>query len=134
MPRFLVVADEPWARNEVHAALTAPDISLVDHTDPTTAADTATAGAFDAVICDLQVGSRGGMAVTRDLLERASLDGTRSIPVVLLLDRSADAFLAKRAGAAAWVTKPFSSHELVEAMTRAADGLSKQPVEATNNE
>ena len=134
MPRYLVVADEPWVRNEVHAALTAPDVSLVDHADPSTAAATATDDGFDAVICDLQVGSRGGMAVTRDLLERAAIDAAPAIPAVLLLDRSADAFLAKRAGAAAWVAKPFSSHELVEAMAEAADGVSKQPVEAANTE
>jgi DNA-binding NarL/FixJ family response regulator len=134
MPRYLVVADEPWVRNEVHAALTAPDVSLVDHVDPATAADTATTDAFDAVICDLQVGARGGMAVTRDLLERAALDGTQPIPAVLLLDRSADAFLAKRAGAAGWVAKPFSSYELVEAMATAADGVSKHALETANDE
>jgi CheY-like chemotaxis protein len=109
-------------------------VSLVDHVDPATAADTATADAFDAVICDLQVGARGGMAVTRDLLERAALDGTQPIPAVLLLDRSADAFLAKRAGAAGWVAKPFSSYELVEAMATAADVVSKHAVETANNE
>ena len=134
MPRYLVVADEPWVRNEVHAALTAPDVSLVDHSDPATAAATATEDGFDAVICDLQVGSRGGMAVTRDVLERAAVDGADAIPVVLLLDRSADAFLARRAGASAWVAKPFSSYELVEAMALAADGNGKQPVEAANTE
>jgi DNA-binding response OmpR family regulator len=31
---------------------------------------------------------------------------------VLLLDRSADSFLAKRAGADAWVIKPFHDAEL----------------------
>lgn len=120
MPRYLVVADEPWIRNEVHAALTAPDVSLVDHDDPASAAATAVADGFDAVICDLQVGSRGGMAVTRDVLELTSADAEAAVPVVLLLDRSADAFLARRAGAAAWVTKPFSSHELVEALAHAS--------------
>lgn len=118
MPTYLVVADEPWIRNEVHAALTAPDVSLVDHSDPATAADTAADSDVDAVICDLQVGSRGGMAVTRDLLELGS-QADRTVPVVLLLDRSADVFLARRAGAAAWVTKPFSTYELTEALAAA---------------
>ena len=121
MPTYLVVTDEPWVRNEVHAALTAADVSLLDHTDPATAAETAVAAGASAVICDLQVGSRGGMAVTRDLLHAALEDEVDDIPVVLLLDRSADAFLAKRAGAAAWVTKPFSSHDLVEALATARD-------------
>jgi DNA-binding response OmpR family regulator len=33
-------------------------------------------------------------------------------PVILLLDRDADAFLAGRSGAVAWVRKPFSAHDL----------------------
>jgi AmiR/NasT family two-component response regulator len=30
----------------------------------------------------------------------------------MLLDREADGFLAKRAGADAWVVKPFQAHQL----------------------
>ena len=38
MTRVLVVADEAWARNDVHSALTTPDYELVDHDDPKTVA------------------------------------------------------------------------------------------------
>jgi AmiR/NasT family two-component response regulator len=41
------------------------------------------------------------------------------VPVVLLLDRNADAFIAKRAGAAAWVRKPFTAFELRSAVAAA---------------
>lgn len=112
MSIVLVVADEPWVRNEVHAALTEPDHTLVDHVDPTTVAETVATTEVDVVVVDLQVGSMGGMAVTRSVRQRAAQDGTPAIPVVILLDRSADAFLAKRAGAAGWIAKPFTSHEL----------------------
>ena len=119
MPRVLVVVDAHWARNEVHAALTDPDTELVDHSDPTTVAETITDGSFDAVLVDLQVGSMGGMAVTRSVREAASVRGAPPVPVVMMLDRSADTFLAKRAGAAAWVAKPFTSHEITTALNRA---------------
>lgn len=119
MSRVLVVADTPWARNEVHAALTDPDIELVDHEDPATVAESITRDHFDAVVVDLQVGSMGGMAVTRAVREAATTGGAEPVPVVILLDRSADAFLAKRAGAAAWVTKPFTSYEITRALERA---------------
>ncbi len=119
MSRVLVVADTPWARNEVHAALTDPDIELVDHVDPATVADSIREDRYDAVIVDLQVGAMGGMAVTRAVRETATIGGTEAVPVVILLDRSADSFLAKRAGAAAWVTKPFTSHEIAGALERA---------------
>lgn len=119
MSRILVVADVPWAMNEVHSALTDPDIQLIDHDDPASAAERARAENVDLAVVDLQVGSMGGMAVTRSLRDSAVLDGRTPIPVVLLLDRAADAFLAKRAGARAWVAKPFTSHQLTTAVATA---------------
>ncbi len=112
MTRVLVVADESWARNDVHAALTSPDYELVDHQDPKTVASTVAAGGLDAVVVDLQVSSMGGMAVTRSVRENTTVRGGAAIPVVLLLDRAADKFLAGRSGAAAWVVKPFTALEL----------------------
>ena len=38
-------------------------------------------------------------------------------PIMLLLDRSADVFLAKRAGADAYLIKPFTSQQLREVMS-----------------
>lgn len=114
MPRVLVVADEPWVRNEVHAALSEPGVDLIDHRDPGTVAATATADDIDVVLVDLQVGSMGGMAVTRSMKD-AQPEG-RTVPVIMLLDRPADAFLAGRAGAEAWVTKPFGAPELRRAL------------------
>lgn len=117
--RIIVIADEAWARNEVHAALTAPDYSLVDHNDPSTAGESLEAENPDAVIIDLQVGSMGGMAIARELHQKAALAEQDEIPVVLLLDRAADSFLAKRAGVAGWVTKPFTAHDLRTAVENA---------------
>ncbi|MEA2011078.1 MAG: response regulator [Actinomycetota bacterium] len=107
MSRFLVVADEPWVRNEVHAALSIGANELIDHGDPATAATTAGEESVDAAIVDLQVASMGGMAVTRDIR-----DGANPVPVIILLDREADAFLAGRSGASAWITKPFTASAL----------------------
>ena len=112
MAKILVVTDEPWVRNDVHSALTSPEHVLIDHDDPTSAADAATSEEVDAVVVDLQVAAMGGMAVTRAVRDATSSDADRGVPVVVLLDRRVDAFLAKRAGAAGWVTKPFSSHQL----------------------
>jgi len=119
MPRVLVVADESWVRNEVHATLTTPGFELVDHDDSASAAETAVAEDVDALIVDLQVGSMGGMAITRSVREVTGGSESPGLPVVLLLDRSADAFLARRAGAAAWLTKPFTSHQLQTALDEA---------------
>ncbi len=127
MQQILVVADASWVRNEVHAALTAPDFGLIDLDDPTQAAAVAASEAVDAVVVDLQVASMGGMAVVRDVRDRANADGRDHLPVIMLLDRAADGFLAKRAGAAAWLVKPFTAHDIRTALTSA---FSKEPAPA----
>jgi DNA-binding response OmpR family regulator len=115
MPRVLVVADESWVLNQVHAALNGSDFDLVDHADPTTIA-TAVDGT-DIVVVDLQVANMGGMAVARAMKAIPADDGP--IPVVILLDRTADEFLARRAGAETWVVKPFTSRQLRNAIAAA---------------
>lgn len=119
--KALVVCDAEWVRTDIHAALNEPGTLLVDGNDPTDAARRAAAESVDVVIADLQVGAMGGMAITRSLNAMASVSGQPSIPIVLLLDRNADAFLAKRAGAAAWVRKPFTAPELRSAVTAAIE-------------
>ncbi|MDJ0497312.1 MAG: response regulator [Acidimicrobiia bacterium] len=117
--RIMVIADEPWTRNEVHAALTEPDYTLIDHDDPATTGEVLRTEQPDAVVIDLQVGSMGGMAIARDLHQQAALAKLDSVPVVLLLDRKADSFLAKRSGVASWVTKPFTAHDIRTAVESA---------------
>ena len=120
--RILVIADEAWTRNEVHAALTAPEYTLIDHDDPATSGELLRTERPDAVVIDLQVGSMGGMAIARDLHQQAAMAELDGVPVVLLLDRKADTFLAKRAGVAAWVTKPFTAHDIRTAVESAIGG------------
>jgi CheY-like chemotaxis protein len=117
--KALVVCDAEWVRTDVHAALIEPGTVLVDEADPELTAERAAAEGVDVVVADLQVGSMGGMAITRSVRDAASLSGTAAVPVVLLLDRNADAFIAKRAGAAAWVRKPFTAFELRSAVAAA---------------
>ena len=126
MPKILVVSDETWVRNGVHAALTAPAYELVDHVEPATAVQRCLDDDVDVVVVDLQVGAMGGMAVTRAVRAATATGTDLGVPVVLLLDRSADTFLARRAGAAAWVTKPFSAGELEAAI----DTVSSRAVDA----
>jgi DNA-binding response OmpR family regulator len=114
MPSVLVVADSEWVVNDVRAALGFGnwDLSVLGDSRETVVRierDTP-----DVALIDLQVGSMGGMAVVRDL--RAALEGDDRPRLVLLLDRDADVFLARRAGADAWVVKPFSGHQLRQAL------------------
>lgn len=57
-------------------------------------------------IVDFQIGNMGGMAACLDLRLEESGGRLPFIPVLLLLDRRADVFLARRAGAQGWLVKP----------------------------
>ena len=58
---------------------------------------------IDIGIFDLQIGSMGGMAVTLSLRQDESSGRVPHVPIVMLLDRIADVFLARRSGAdAGW--------------------------------
>jgi DNA-binding response OmpR family regulator len=74
----------------------------------------------DAVIVDMQVGSKGGMAVIRAI--RQETDPITRPRLILLMDRSADEFLAGRAGADAAVLKPFDPPSLRAALDPALLG------------
>lgn len=119
MPKVLAVADAAWVLDELRAALSDPTFEIVEHGDPRTVIDQIVEHGPDVVVSDLQVGSMGGMAITRAVLQAAALDHVPAIPVILLLDRSADTFLARRAGATGWVTKPINDFELRDAITGA---------------
>ena len=112
MPKILLVADTTWVRNDVHAALGLPGYSLHDHDDPRTLTEAVAEVAPDVVLIDMQVAMMGGMAMARALKEASLASDFPELPVILLLDRRVDWFLAKRAAADAWVLKPFDAAEL----------------------
>lgn len=69
----------------------------------------------DLVILDLQTGSMGGVAACLDLrLEEGALR-IEEQAILLLLDRDADVFMARRAGADGWLIKPLDARRIVAA-------------------
>jgi DNA-binding response OmpR family regulator len=63
-----------------------------------------------AVVVDLQAGSAGGFALTRDMSYDARF---ADIPVVILLERDQDGWLAGQAGASLYRIKPVVAGELM---------------------
>jgi two-component system chemotaxis response regulator CheY len=114
MPKALVIADSTWAVNDVLSTLTHGDweVELLD--DPFQSGARVAELDPDVVIIDLQIKNMGGMAIVRQI--RADPDIEEMPRLVLLLDREADGFLAKRAGADAWVVKPFQADQLRQAL------------------
>jgi len=116
MLKVMLVADSAWVRNQVHAALSQPDTEVVSVEDGSGAVPAEAEHSPAVAVIDMQVGTMGGMAIIRLLHQAAALEDRPPLPVVLLLDRRADAFLAKRAGARAWVQKPIEAHQLRSAI------------------
>lgn len=118
MPKALLVTDASWVDNDVQAALALGDWHIEPIQDPARAADRVINAYFDAVIVDMQVANMGGMAVIR-AIRQATVDRHRP-RLVLLLDRIADRFIAKRSGADAAVIKPINSADLRRALDSVA--------------
>ena len=114
MTTILFVADRSSVIDRVHAALSVPGVTLIDHDDPDTAAAAAVVEqGVDRVLVDMKVGAMGGMAVTRAVRAASESD---PIPVTILLDREADAFLARRSGASNWLMKDTAAIDLRHAV------------------
>lgn len=123
MPTILLVADRQRVIDRVHTSLVGTDFSVVDHADPDTAASVAYESGVDVVLVDMRVGSMGSMAVTRSVAAQAATDptlGGQAIPVTILLDRDADAFIAHRAGARNWIGKDDSAADVRAALLAAS--------------
>jgi len=104
---------------EITAALGGDDVSFVVCRDGRVVSDQVGERLPDLVVCDLQIGSMGGMAVTMALRLDESAGMLDHVPVLMLLDRAADLHLARRSGAEGWLVKPLDALRL----SRAADAL-----------
>jgi DNA-binding response OmpR family regulator len=107
--QFLVVSDDPRLREEARYAFPA-GVDVVLATDAREAWKLLGTGTPSAVIIDIQTGSAGGFGLRRDMSQDPRL---REVPTLMLLERVQDAWLARQAGATAYLTKPVDAGELV---------------------
>ncbi len=119
---ILLATDADWIVDEITAALGGPDTSFTVCRDGRVVAGVVADHVPDLAILDLQVGSMGGMAITMALRLDESAGTLPRVPIVMLLDRGADVFLAQRSGADGWLVKPLDSLRLKRAALTVADG------------
>lgn len=117
MPDLLIASDAQWVVDEVRATAEEPGTTVrwVRRGDDV-------AGAIeeqtpDLVVLDLQIGNMGGMATCVHLHLEADAGRLPWVPVLMLLDRRADVFLARRSGAEGFVVKPLDAIRLRRAVT-----------------
>lgn len=122
MPNLLVVSDAPWVREEVKAAIVDPDTTVRELTAGVQVLAAVQDRTPDLVVLDEQVGNMGAIATTLDLRLEEGAGRLPHVPILILLDRRADVFLAKRADADGWVVKPVDAIRLRRAMTELLAG------------
>lgn len=112
MATVLIAADVPLLRHEVAAVLASPEVEILEASSGPEVLALAEVEDVDLLVTDMQIGSMGGVATMLELRHRESYGALEHIPVLVLLDRRPDAFLAKRAGAEGFVLKPLDAIRL----------------------
>lgn len=113
MHRILVADDEHNIRHILDFSLNAEGFDVIAAQDGEEALKLAADEAPDLIILDVMMPGRGGIETCRRLKQDPR---TAAIPVVLLTARSsaADREAGEAAGAAAYITKPFSPRKVVD--------------------
>ena len=114
----LIAADGAWLRNQVRSALAGPAQAVLELDRGQDVSDAVALHDPDLVVLDMQIGNMGGVAVALDLRLDASAGRVPDVPIVLLLDRECDRFLAKRADVDAVVVKPLDGGVLRRTVKR----------------
>ncbi len=117
MASVLVASDTPSLRREVAATLEGPDLEVFEVASGPEVADAVWEKEPDLVIADLQMGNMGAMAVCLQLRLEESMGDLDHVPVLMLLDRRPDVFLARRSGAEGWLVKPLEPRRLRKAVS-----------------
>lgn len=106
MPAILIATDADFVSDEVVAAISGSGTTIERVRAGVDVLPALESSPPDLVVLDLQIGNMGGMAVSMELNNEAAAGRIDPVPVLMLLDRPADVFLARRCEAAGWLVKP----------------------------
>jgi len=118
----LIATDADWVADEVTSALAGPDVTLVRVRAGRDVLDAVHQHDPDLTVLDLQIGNMGGIATCLQLLAEEGAERLVVGPILLLLDRPADLFLAQRCGADGWLVKPLDALRVRRAVQALMDG------------
>lgn len=132
MTTVLLATDSDQVFADVDAALADPSTTVHRIRAGTGVIAACQQLAPDLVVLDLQIGNMGGIAACIAIRHEEEFDRLPTTGVVLLLDRRADVFLARRSDADGWLVKPLDSFRLREAaevVLRGGDYHDGEPVD-----
>ena len=122
MVDVLIASDSPAVVDDVSSALGGPDTGVRVVSAGIDVLPAALDRLAVLVVLDQQIGNMGAMACSLNLRLEESADRIGHVPVLVLLDRRADVFLARRSGADGWVMKPLDPIRLRKAARLLLDG------------
>jgi DNA-binding response OmpR family regulator len=113
---ILVASDAPSVQRAVAAVTEGPETEVRLVSSGPEVLSAVQEQTPDLLVVDLQMGNMGGMAVTLELRLEESYGAADHVPVLMLLDRRPDVFLARRSGAEGWLVKPLDPLRLRRAV------------------
>ncbi len=119
----MVVADVEQTRHQIRSAIESTDIKVIELESGRLVRDAA-ANQYDLdlVIVDSQIGSMGGFAVIQDLHLEEYDNRIPQIPSLILLDRRADAWMARQVAAEGFLVKPLNPVKISKAVKAILNG------------
>jgi len=115
VPNVLLVTDADWIHDEVDAALADADTTVLRVRSGREAIPAVAEHEPVLVILDLQIGNMGGFATCMNLRQEEGAGRLKTRPILMLLDRHDDLFLAHRSDADGWLIKPVDAFRLRKA-------------------
>jgi response regulator RpfG family c-di-GMP phosphodiesterase len=127
--RILLVDDDPALRTLLRTTFEVADVAVVEAESADAARRKIRASQPDVIVLDVNMPGMTGLELCAELKAAAE---TKEIPIILLTgSEGGSSAAAKRAGADAFVRKPFSPLELLAVAERLAGGLYGVPFRAT---
>jgi DNA-binding response OmpR family regulator len=118
---ILVAAEASWIRSQVMNAFVSSDQRVVEVERGQDVRAAVAEYDPSVVILDMQIGNMGGIAAALDVRLEAGEGRLPDVPILLLLDREADHFLAKRADVDGTLVKPLDAGRLRRAVKQLRD-------------
>jgi DNA-binding NarL/FixJ family response regulator len=122
MAYVVIVSDARSVLNDLRAVIDDGDNEIVEIFSGPEVRGVVADDAPDIVVADCQIQNMGGIAICHDLKLEESGNRIPHVPVLLLLDRRADVFLAKRCGAEGFLIKPLDPIRLRKAVEALLEG------------
>jgi DNA-binding response OmpR family regulator len=122
MADVLIASDSAALQDEIRSLLTEEGTTVRGVNTGALVRPTVADRLPDLVIADLQISNMGGVAVALDLRLEEGSGRLGHVPILLLLDRRADVFVARRASVDGWLVKPLEPIRLRRAVRTLLNG------------